>query len=265
MICQWINVRANWLCFGAFPSSPAPCLRLHRALTTGHYSRTPPATEPPSVGAQRGRVVADPPRWLLLGTNHRIAKDSTGPDSTSGPSAFSMSPDGQMRRTNRDSHRDWLGARLMGKDAWVAGADRREAPGRSLCVWGRPHKWGSPSSGSAASHPDPGSSGMVEFSEEGRSLGVEHLYIVNMDRMRPVSFWFDDPLKFDPAIQRLQERRGQHAGEVPSHSTRKLLHSQREPAFLDVVRSNSSPRSSQGSAWLGHRGIRAGSLDLVDE
>src|SRR5208337_391343 len=24
-----VNVRANWLCFGAFRSSPAPCLRLH--------------------------------------------------------------------------------------------------------------------------------------------------------------------------------------------------------------------------------------------
>ena len=33
--------------------------------------------------------------------------------------------------------------------------------GRSLCVWGV-------ASGSAASHPDPGSSGMVEFSEESR-------------------------------------------------------------------------------------------------
>src|SRR5271157_250511 len=76
--------------------------------------------------------------------------------------------------------------------------------------------------------------------EEGRSLGVEHLYIVDMDRMRPDSFSFDDPLKFDPAIQRLQERRGQHTGEVPSHSTRKLLHRQQEPAFLDVERSNSS-------------------------
>ena len=75
--------------------------------------------------------------------------------------------------------------------------------------------------------------------EERRSLGVEHLYIVDMDRVRLVSSSFDDPLKFDPAIQRLQERRGEHAGEVPSHSTRKLLHRQREPAFLDVERSNS--------------------------
>ena len=36
--------------------------------------------------------------------------------------------------------------------------------GRSLCVWGV-------ASGSAASHPDPGSSGMVEFSEESRNCG----------------------------------------------------------------------------------------------
>src|SRR5271157_4371269 len=35
--------------------------------------------------------------------------------------------------------------------------------GRSLCVWGV-------ASGSAASHPDPGSSGMVEFSEESRDF-----------------------------------------------------------------------------------------------
>jgi len=39
----------------------------------------------------------------------------------------------------------------------------------------------------------------------GRSLRVQHLYIVDMDCMRPGSFSFDDPLKFDPAIQRLQE------------------------------------------------------------
>ncbi len=36
---------------------------------------------------------------------------------------------------------------------------------RSLCVWGV-------ASGSAASHPDPGSSGMVEFSEESRHSGA---------------------------------------------------------------------------------------------
>ena len=35
--------------------------------------------------------------------------------------------------------------------------------GRSLCVWGV-------ASGSAASHPDLGSSGMVEFSEESRKM-----------------------------------------------------------------------------------------------
>ena len=71
-------------------------------------------------------------------------------------------------------HRDSLYP-MMGKDAWVAGADRREAPGRSLCVWGV-------ASGSAASHPDPGSSGMVEFSEESHyfRLSCIILNIVNL-------------------------------------------------------------------------------------
>src|SRR5208337_5640998 len=50
-----------------------------------------------------------------------------------------------------------------GQDAWVAGADRREAPApKPPCVWGV-------ASSSAASHPNPGSSGMVEFSEESRN------------------------------------------------------------------------------------------------
>jgi hypothetical protein len=41
---------------------------------------------------------------------------------------------------------------MMGKDAWVAGADRGETPGQT-----------------AASHPDLSSSSMVEFSEESRN------------------------------------------------------------------------------------------------
>ncbi len=42
--------------------------------------------------------------------------------------------------------------------------------GRSQCVWGRPHEWGSPRSGSAANHPDSGIFGRVEFREESRQI-----------------------------------------------------------------------------------------------
>ena len=55
---------------------------------------------------------------------------------------------------------------MMGKTLGWLGLTVGKPQGRSLCVWGRPHKWGSPRSGSAASHPNPGSSGMVEISEE---------------------------------------------------------------------------------------------------
>ena len=64
-----------------------------------------------------------------------------------------------ISRLLTELHRDSLYP-MMGKDTWVAGADRREAPGpKPGCAWASPP-------GSAASHPDPGSSGMVEFSEE---------------------------------------------------------------------------------------------------
>ena len=61
-------------------------------------------------------------------------------------------------------HRDLLYP-MIGRDAWVwLGLTVGKPQGRSLCVWGV-------ASGSAASHPDPGSSGMVEFSEESRRIG----------------------------------------------------------------------------------------------
>ncbi len=50
---------------------------------------------------------------------------------------------------------------MMGKTLGWLGLTVGKPQGRSLCVWGV-------ASGSAASHPNPGSSGMVEFSEESR-------------------------------------------------------------------------------------------------
>ena len=72
-----------------------------------------------------------------------------------------------LTRLLAELHRDSLYP-MMGKTlgAWVAGADRREAPGPKPVRLGPTPQWGSPRSGSAASHPNPDSSGMVEFSEE---------------------------------------------------------------------------------------------------
>jgi|SRR5271157_5421494 len=86
------NTRANWLRFGAFLSPSAPCLRLHWALTTGHYSHAPrhPRRHPPGpAGSGRAQTL---PRWQLPDTNSRIGKDRTGPGLLSSPSVFSMSP-----------------------------------------------------------------------------------------------------------------------------------------------------------------------------
>ncbi|MGD0043749.1 MAG: hypothetical protein ABSE84_25645, partial [Isosphaeraceae bacterium] len=57
-------------------------------------------------------------------------------------------------------HRDSLYP-MMGKTLGWLGLTVGKPQGRSLCVWGV-------ASGSAASHPNPGSSGMVELSEESR-------------------------------------------------------------------------------------------------
>jgi hypothetical protein len=86
------SARAIWLCFGAFLSPPAPCLRLHGALTTGRYSHTPRSTRlHPPVPAGSGRAQTLP-RWLLPDTDRRIGKNRTGPDLDERPSIFSMSP-----------------------------------------------------------------------------------------------------------------------------------------------------------------------------
>ena len=79
------NARAIWLCFRAFLSPPAPCLRLHGALTTGHYSPAPrPTLHAPRASMrryQRGQVVRRPsPHWLLPDTDRRFVKDRTGPN-----------------------------------------------------------------------------------------------------------------------------------------------------------------------------------------
>jgi len=52
---------------------------------------------------------------------------------------------------------------MMGKTLGWLGLTVGKPQGRSLCVWGV-------ASGSAASHPNPGSSEMVEFSEKSRFL-----------------------------------------------------------------------------------------------
>jgi len=48
---------------------------------------------------------------------------------------------------------------MIRKDAWVAGDERREAPGRGLCIWGV-------ASGSATSHADLDNPRAVESGEE---------------------------------------------------------------------------------------------------
>src|SRR5208282_4397207 len=55
---------------------------------------------------------------------------------------------------------------MMGKTLGWLGLTVGKPQGRSLCVWGV-------ASGSAASHLDPGSSGMVEFSEESHVLSID--------------------------------------------------------------------------------------------
>ena len=79
-------------------------------------------------------------------------------DHTRSPSSARSKSRATMRRLLAELHRDSLYP-MMGKDPWVAGLTVGKPQGRSLCVWGV-------ASGSAASHPDPGSSAMVEFSEE---------------------------------------------------------------------------------------------------
>ena len=102
------NARAIWLCFSAFLSPPAPCLRLHGALTTGHYSPAPRPTPhaprptphaprstlhaPPSAGTSGVRSCADPPHWLLPDTDRQLSKTERGPISTNDPSILSISP-----------------------------------------------------------------------------------------------------------------------------------------------------------------------------
>ena len=63
-----------------------------------------------------------------------------------------------FRRLLAELHRDSLYP-MWGKRLGWLGLTVGKPQGRSLCVWGV-------ASGSAASHPDPGSSAMVEFSEE---------------------------------------------------------------------------------------------------
>ncbi len=98
-----INVRANWLCFGTFRSSPALCLRLHGLPATilNAPRFTLHATRAVILRDQRGRVVRRPsPAGYCLVPTVELPKNDRDPISTSGPSSFSMSPDGQIHRTN---------------------------------------------------------------------------------------------------------------------------------------------------------------------
>jgi len=65
----------------------------------------------------------------------------------------------EKSRLLAELHRDSLYP-MIGRDAWVAGADRRGSPRAEACASGA-----SPPA-PPASHPDPGSSGMVEIREE---------------------------------------------------------------------------------------------------
>ena len=73
-------------------------------------------------------------------TNHRIDKDRMGPDLDERSLSFSMAPNRaiapEKSRLLAELHRDSLYP-MMGRDAWVAGADRREAPGPKPVRLGR--------------------------------------------------------------------------------------------------------------------------------
>jgi hypothetical protein len=76
------NARAFWLCFGAFLSPPAPCLRLHRPQATIPPLHAPRSTlharpAPPSAGTSGVRSCGDSSRWLLPDNNRRFATDRT--------------------------------------------------------------------------------------------------------------------------------------------------------------------------------------------
>jgi hypothetical protein len=79
---QTTNDRAIWLCFGAFLSPPAPCLRLHRPQATIPPLHAPRSTlharpAPPSAGTSGVRSCGDSSRWLLPDNNRRFATDRT--------------------------------------------------------------------------------------------------------------------------------------------------------------------------------------------
>ena len=79
-----INVRANWLCFALFDHRQLPafgftdCWPLSLTL---HAPRHPRRHPPGPAGAGRAKTLS---RWLLPATDRPIAKNRTGPISTSG-------------------------------------------------------------------------------------------------------------------------------------------------------------------------------------
>ena len=79
-----INTTSNWLRFGAFLSLPVPCLRLHWPLTTVYWPLF--TCHWPEFSRHSPLPPTTLPRWLLPGTDRRIAKTERGPISTSGPS-----------------------------------------------------------------------------------------------------------------------------------------------------------------------------------
>ena len=77
--------------------SASPTAGHYPQRSTLHAPRHPRRHPPGPAGAGRAQTL---PRWLLPGTNRRNAKDRPGPDLDERPSSFSMSPDGQIHRTN---------------------------------------------------------------------------------------------------------------------------------------------------------------------
>ena len=95
------NIRAIWLCFGAFLSPPARSLRIRWPLSSRFTLHAPRRRPQGPAGSGRAQTL---PRWLLPDTDRRIAKDTARPNYADWSSSFSMSPDGRfllLRKSGR--------------------------------------------------------------------------------------------------------------------------------------------------------------------
>jgi len=101
------------------------------------FSRPTPHAPRPNSGV---RSCADPPLLATACHRHPNWQRSNGARSQRAAPYASMSPNRAIvqkkSRLLAEFHRDWLYP-MMGKDAWVAGADRREAPGPKPVRLGR--------------------------------------------------------------------------------------------------------------------------------